>query len=432
VDQPRMSRRRLMQVLALGGAGALSACAAPGARSGPGGRAAATGIPTAPIKGDVSFAHWRAEDKAVFDKLIATFTTKNADVKIRQDISPSNDYQSNALQRIRGGQIGDVFVSFRGAQFFDMAKAGIYAPIAGQPLVANYDPILINAGSRLGSLLGLPYQVVFNMPVANMDALADAGVTEAPQDWDGFLTMCDKLKAKGLVPLAWPGGDIGNAGHLLNSMVMNNAPTDDMFTRIESGQAKVTDPWFLATLKQYVQLRPYFQPNATGTAVEPAQQLFAKGMAGLLVTGSFHMAAVRKLGAKFPMNLVPPITVPADKAKFEGIYNATFILGVNAASDVQPAALAFIDFLSQPANAAVYANGTGQHVSVKDVAYDNPDLKATQAWLTRKTLLAPRFQFLDLDIRNAVEVAAVQVVGGTDPEQAAQKAQTIIDQRVKR
>jgi raffinose/stachyose/melibiose transport system substrate-binding protein len=427
-----MSRRRLLQALAVAGIGAATACAAPGARSGTGGRVAAAAIPTGPITGEVSFAHWRAEDKAVFDKLIAAFTQKNADVRLRQDISPSNDYQSNALQRIRGGQIGDVFVAFRGAQFADMAKAGIYAPIAGQPLVANYDSTLIDAGNQLGSQLGLPYQVVFNMPVANMDALERVGVTEAPPDWDGFLDMCDKLKGKGVVPLAWPGGDVGNAGHLLNSMVMNNAPTDDMFTKIESGEAKVTDPWFLTTLKQYVELRPYFQPNATGTAVEPAQQMFAQGKAGLLVTGSFHMAAVRGLGAEFPMNLVPPITVPAEEAKFEGIYNATFILGVNAASDVQPAALAFIDFLSQPENAAVYANGTGQHVSVKNVEYDNPDLEATQAWLGRKTLLAPRFQFLNLDIRNAVEVAAIQVVGGAQPAKAAQDAQTIIDQRVQR
>jgi raffinose/stachyose/melibiose transport system substrate-binding protein len=431
VDQPRMSRRRLMQVLALGGAGALSACAAPGARSGPGGRVAARGIPTSPVEGDVSFAHWRAEDKAVFDKLIAAFTTKNAEVKIRQDISPSNDYQSNALQRIRGGKIGDVFVSFRGAQFFDMAKAGIYAPIAGQPLVANYDPALINAGSQLGSLLGLPYQVVFNMPVANMDALADAGVAEAPDDWDGFLAMCDKLKAKGLVPLAWPGGDIANAGQLLNSMVMNNAPTDDMFTRIESGQAKVTDPWFLTTLKQYVQLRPYFQPNATGTATEPAEQLFAKGKAGLLLTGSFHMAAVRKLCAKFPMNLVPPITVPAEKAKFQGIYNATFILGVNTAGNGQDAALKWLEFLSDPVNAAVYANGTAQHVTVKDVDYTNADLKHNAPWLEKKTLLAPRFQFNNLDIRAAVEAACVAVVGGASPEQAAAQAQGIVDQKRK-
>ena len=64
---------------------------------------------------------------------------------------------------------------------------------------------------------------------------------------------------------------------------------------------------------------------------EPLQQLFASGKAAMLATGSFHIGAVRKLGAKFPIGLIAPITVAADKAKYEGIYNATFILGVNTA-----------------------------------------------------------------------------------------------------
>jgi raffinose/stachyose/melibiose transport system substrate-binding protein len=431
VDQRTLTRRRLLQALTLGGLGAAAACAAPGASEGTGGQTQAVeAIPTGPVEGEVSFAHWRAEDKAIFDELIAAFTEANPDVTVTQDISPSNDYQTNALQRLRSGTIGDVFVAFRGAQFVDMNSAGLYVPLAGQQLIANYDSALIDAGRHLGSQIGLPYQVVFNMPVANMDAVDATGVTVPPPDWDGFLALCEALKSQGLVPMAWPGGDVGNAGHLLNAMVMNNAPSDDMFTKIEDGTYKTTDDWFIKTLDQYAQLRPYFQDNATGTAVEPAQQLFAEGRAGMLVTGSFHMAAVRKLGATFPMDLVPPITVPTEEVRNEGIYNATFILGVNSASDVQPAALAFIEFLSQPENASIYANGTGQHVSVAGATYENEDLKATEPWLTASTLLAPRFQFLDLDIRNAVEIAAVQVVGGTGPEQAAQEAQSIIDQRV--
>ena len=58
-------------------------------------------------------------------------------------------------------------------------------------------------------------------------------------------------------------------------MVMNNMPTDNAFTGIEAGTLKVTDDWFIKTLKQYQQLTPYFEPNSTGTASEPLQQLFA-------------------------------------------------------------------------------------------------------------------------------------------------------------
>jgi raffinose/stachyose/melibiose transport system substrate-binding protein len=90
-----------------------------------------------------------------------------------------------------------------------------------------------------------------------------------------------------------------------------------------------------------------------------------------------------------------------------------------------------VQFLSDPVNAAVYANGTAQHVTVKNVSYSDPDLKHLSPWLTKKTLLAPRFQFNNLDIRNAVESACVNVVGGMPPEQAAQQAQTVVDQKRK-
>lgn len=426
--QPQMTRRGLLMALGFAGVGAtLAGCGGPGGSSKSGG---GEKLGSGPVKGEFSFAHWRAEDQKVFEQLIAEFTKQHSGVTVKQDIAPSNDYQSTALHRIRSGNIGDAFVAFRGAQFVDMVKAGLYADLSDQELVKRYNAKLIEPGSSDGKQYGLPYQLVFNMPVVNRAALEKAGVSELPKDWDGWLSMCDKLKSTGVAPIAWPGGEPGNAGHLFNSMVMNNAPSDDMCAKIEAGEYKCTDDWYLQTLKQYEQLRPYFQPNSTGTAVEPAQQMFAQGKAAVLATGSFHIVAVRAQGATFPMDLVSPITVSADKMKHEGIHNATFILGVNTASDNKTTALAWLDFLSQSEPASTYANGTVQHLTLADVKYSNKDLNATSPWLQRKTLLAPRFQFKDLDVRSAVENACIEVVSGTSPDQAAEKAQRVVDQRI--
>ncbi|MEO7061536.1 MAG: extracellular solute-binding protein [Lapillicoccus sp.] len=440
-DPHPIARRRFLQAMtAVGAGGALTACVGPtitrdGSPAGSAGGGSAQLLPAydgKPATGPLSFAHWRAEDKAVFDTLIATYTKTNPQATVSQDIAPSNDYQSTALQKIKGGNIGNAFVAFRGAQFQTMVKAGLYAGLGQQGCVDNYFAELIKVGQDSSrAQLGLPYQLVFNMPIYNEDAFAKAGVTSLPGDWDGFLGLCDNLKAKGLVPIAWPGGEPANAGQLLNAMVMNNMPEDNAFAGIEAGTYKVTDDWFITTLKQYAQLRPYFEPNSTGTSSEPLQQLFASGKAAMLATGSFHIGAVRKLGATFPIGLIAPITVAKDKAKYEGIYNATFILGVNTAGKQQHSALAWIDFLSQPENAAIYANGTSQHVTVKNVDYTNADLKHNAGWLTKKTLLAPRFQFNNLDIRSSIEGACTSVVGGADPEQAAAKAQSVVDQKRK-
>jgi raffinose/stachyose/melibiose transport system substrate-binding protein len=79
--------------------------------------------------------------------------------------------------------------------------------------------------------------------------------------------------------------------------------------------------------------------------------------------------------------------------------------------------------------AGVYANGTAQHVTVENVDYTDPDLNALSPWLKRKTLLAPLFQFQNLDIRGAVQNAALEVVSGKSPEQAAEEAQRVVDQK---
>ena len=45
----------------------------------------------------------------------------------------------------------------------------------------------------------------------NAKVMADAGVTEFPADWDGFLALCENLMAQGITPIAlgtkarWPG-----------------------------------------------------------------------------------------------------------------------------------------------------------------------------------------------------------------------------------
>ena len=58
------------------------------------------------------------------------------------------------------------------------------------------------------------------------------------------------------------------------------------------------------------------------------------------------------------------------------------------------------------------------------------DLKRLEPWLSKNTALAPRYQFLDLDVEAAVEAACVAVVGGQSPEQAAEEAQKIVDEQI--
>jgi raffinose/stachyose/melibiose transport system substrate-binding protein len=385
----------------------------------------------------ITFFHWRAEDKDVLADIIKDFTAKTG-IEVEQSIKNSTDYQAQALQDILDGKPADVFTAFRGAQFFNMAKANggsVFADLSNQPFVKNYNPSLIAPGKYDNKQLGLPYQLVFNMPLVNVDLLNRLGLT-LPTNVHELQRFCLAVKAKGITPIEWPGGVRGNAGQLsMNGMVMNNMPADDQFAQIDTGKAKATDFWMVRTLQQFKDVsEDCFQDNALATKDDGALADFASEKALMLATGTFSMGAALKLNPKLNFQLYVPLTNEVNTtAKWEGIYNATFIVGVNARqkdAKKQAAAIKFVDWLSQPENAQKYANGTSQHSTVVGVKYVKKELQDTGVWAQKKVFLAPRFQFLNLDVRNAVEDAFLGVAGGKDPKKAAEDAQNTINQKL--
>ncbi len=385
----------------------------------------------------ITFFHWRAEDKDVLADIIKDFTAKTG-IEVEQSIKNSTDYQNQALQDILDGKPADVFTAFRGAQFFNMAKANggsVFADLSNQPFVKNYNTNLIAPGKFDGKQLGLPYQLVFNMPLVNVDLLKSLNLT-LPTNVNDLQRFCQAVKAKGITPIAWPGGVRGNAGQLsMNGMVMNNMPSDNAFELMDTGKAKATDFWMVRSLQQFKEVsEDCFQDNALATRDDGALADFASEKALMLATGTFSMGPALRLNPKLNFQLYVPLTNEVGTtAKWEGIYNATFIVGVNARqkdAKKQAAAIKFVDWLSQAENAQKYANGTSQHSTVNGVKYTKKELQDTGVWAQKRVFLAPRFQFLNLDVRNAVEDAFLGVAGGKDPKKAAEEAQATINQKL--
>lgn len=430
IFQQPISRRGAMSLIGASAATTLLAgCVGPGSGTASTSKAATGSAFTGKASGTVSFYHWRGEDKATFATLIDRFQKKNPKITVDMTITTSNDYLANALPKVRGGGLGDVLPAFRGAQFVQFADAGIFTDLSGQSVVKEYTPGLIEAGQSKGKQLGLPYQLLLIYPIFNEDVFDKAGANPNPSTWDQTLNACDKLKSKGFVPIAYPGADSGNSSQLLNSMVLADQPSEDAFTKIEAGKLKVTDDWFLAVLKKYQQLGPYFQPNFMGSSQASARQIFVEQKAGALSTGSYDIATVRQLGGTFPIGMFFPNTLSAPKKDwYQGVYNATFILGVNAKSKVKPAALKWIEFLSEKEQAEYYANQTVQWLTLEGLDYSNPDLKKLAPILKKKLSLDEKFLFLNQDIANAVYAACNDSASGVPVDQAAEKAQKIIDQ----
>lgn len=380
-------------------------------------------------KTTISFMHWRNEDKAVFDEIIAEFEEVNPDIAVEMNIYPSDQYQATAQRMLQEGSTGDVFTSFPGAQFESLQKAGIFADLTEEEFVSKFDENLISVGQKDGKQMALPYQLVFNIPVYNKGMFEELGL-EAPKSWTEFQEMADTLLENGITPIAFPGADIG-PNQFMNSMMMNNALDEDVFAKLQSGEESLTNEWWVKTLEdfQLLEQKGYIQENALGTNADSAMAMVANEEAAMIATGSYHMASIMGLNPDLQLDLLAPITVEESEAVYEGINTATFMLAVNSKSEKQEQAKKFIDFLSEPEIASKYANGTGQHLTVTDVNYESEELKNTAYWIDeKKTRFQPRFLITNAQIEDAVLSSIENVLGGEDPMAAAEAAQKIVDE----
>jgi raffinose/stachyose/melibiose transport system substrate-binding protein len=402
---------------------------------------AAPFVAVAPYKapaGEIEFWHWRAEDKAVFDLIISNFESDNPGVKVRQVIMPTGDYQATALAKIRTNPKAAVFTTFRGAQFAQFAPTGIMRDLTSEKFMKNVNPNGRIAGQFNGRQLGVPYHYLFNNPVYNTEIFAKEGI-KLPTNFSGVLAMCKTLKSKGYVPMAWPGATRGQAGQILNSMMMNAFTSYDQMLKsvqaIENGTADLSSAWFQEMAGKYAQMRDAgcFPDNPTGVNEPAANNLFATGRAAILPTGTFSMGTIKNLNPAMSGKMALMSLVATDsKPKYVGIHNNTFNLSVNAQASSTDQAIerAFLSFLLNPEAASMYANGTSQHVNVLGATYVNVDLLNTSPFQSKATLLAPRFLFLNQGVRDILEDALIAVVGGKDIKSATEEASKNIKQRI--
>jgi raffinose/stachyose/melibiose transport system substrate-binding protein len=377
-----------------------------------------------PPKGSIEFHHWRSEDKVVLQGIIDDFQAKYPGTKITQVITDSTNYQNLELSKVSVNPKAALVTIFRGQQFTDFSKANMMVDLSNERFVKqNVIQSALTPGILNGKVYAVPYQSLFNNPIYNTEMFAKNG-WKTPTNWTQLLAFCKTSKAKGIIPFAWPAATKGNAGQIMNAMMMNSDSSIEAITKhvndIQAGKESVSDAWFKGIATKYAQMNDAgcFPDNVVAYTDVAAQADFAAGKAAIYPTGTFGMGAIKALNPSMAgkMGIFGMIVVDS-KPIYEGITNNTFMFSINpkANSTDQKIARAFMSYLLTAPVAQKYAVGTSQHVSVINVDYaENVDLLNTSVIMGKKLVLAPRFLFTNGAVATPVELALMAIGSGKD------------------
>ncbi len=315
-----------------------------------------------------------AGSDAGFKAVNAAFQKKYPDAKIVFTTVPTNNWASVESSRLSAGNV-DVLVASpietpsyvpAGSESFDSkaADAGTFVDLSNESFMKNWTPTVIDALKYKGKDYSVPTGLSYYTGVFyNKDIFAKQGL-QVPTTWSEFVALCDKLKAAGVAPLGIGGKDSWPAGLTMLAAVQGAYPTQSkkaaLAEQLWKQKAKLTDPKLVDVLTKVDTMYGYAEQNFAGVAYSDVPSLFANGSVAMTPDGTWNQTTIDSaVAGKFPYGYFPIPTSDdaADNATLGG--KVEIRLSATAASKNKAAALAYLDFFSQPDNYKLFIADAG-------------------------------------------------------------------------
>ncbi|MFJ9209841.1 ABC transporter substrate-binding protein [Streptomyces sp. NPDC102264] len=314
------------------------------------------------------------------------YTTKVQSAAKTGDLPDVLEVHSDGEDRVFGaaGIVSDLGDDFTG----DWAGR-IQEPVRESGLVTDQrykDSLPATAkdnGIEKGARYSVPLTVgTFGIVYANKKLLADAGITEPPADWAGFLDALKattaenpktggmslglKVQATGLTwvlqPLAF--SQLGQRGY------------ESLFGK-DPG-ADFGSPNGIKVLSMYDQLTPYWMPGTQSLTIDQADQAFAQGKSAFNIGGTFTLAFLKQNGMNPDDVFAFGLPSPEDGAVPDRALGPLALTGLSVAATSE-----------QPDNAKKWL----EFLSTKDIAErfakDASDVPATELGADSAAVLGP-------------------------------------------
>jgi len=227
-----------------------------------------------------------------FDAQIARFEAATG-YSMKDSPVGHEDYKTDILVRAAGNSLPDVFSYWAGARVQFIVDSNSLRPIDDVWKAAGLDKTIARSIAESATIYNdKRYLVPLNYHYAgvfyNTSVLADAGVTEMPTDWDGFLALCKTLKDKGVTPIALGSKNRWPAQFWFDYLLLRTAGPDYR-ARLMAGDASYDDPEVRKAIEMWKSLidAGYFVENANADTWTDAADKVARGDAAMTLMGTW-------------------------------------------------------------------------------------------------------------------------------------------------
>ncbi|EDY58677.1 MULTISPECIES: extracellular solute-binding protein [Streptomyces] len=367
--------------------------------------------------------------KSVWASLAKKFEAQNPKVKIKIVQLENDAYKSKMTALTASGKLPDIFHTWGGGVLKQQVDAGLVEdltdrtkPWADGLLKVTKEPYIYD-----GKVYGIPFDMGMIGFWYNKKLFQQAGVSEPPSTWGGFLEAVSKLKAKNITPIALAGKEKWPGMYYWAYLAMRTAGIDAL--QKASEDKDFTGAGFVEAgrhLKQLVDLQPFQKGFLNAAYSTPTGQAAAvgNGKAAMELMGQWAPSVEADAGKGLGNDLgfFPFPAVEGGKGAITEVFGGG---GGHALRRGAPqAAVDFLKFWASEATELELVKKTSVLPVLPNAekAMTDPNLRLVQAQLKSAT----GFQlYLDQAYAPAVgqevnDSVAALIAGSKSPEQVAQ------------
>lgn len=251
-------------------------------------------LPAVAADNEITISHYFTGDlglagiQAFFDEY-----KKQAGISVVDSPIGMEDFKTGILVRASADTLPDVFSYWAGARTQFLADADKLAPIDEMWDAENISAIVpksiadsatLYEGTRYLVPLGFHYAGFFYNP----KVMAEAGITEMPTTWDGLVSTCQTLKAKGIDTFALGSINKWPAQFWFDYLLLQSAGPEYR-TDLMTGKASWSDPQVITAMNLWKELidNGCFAANPNANDWTDAGDMVARGDAAMTLMGTW-------------------------------------------------------------------------------------------------------------------------------------------------
>lgn len=429
----RLIRRGMVAATAVVAVTTLAACAGGAAPAESGGA----------VSGDLQILVSSADaSDAAFKAINKGFEAKYPDVKVTFSSVSNDNYPATKSSRLTAGNV-DILVAKNVVEVPDFAKdstsddvllarSGGLLDLTNEPFMKNYTPSVLEAQAIDGKQYVVPTGLSYSTGVYYNKAMFEKYNLTVPTTWTELEKVMSTLKGDGVAAFGIGGKDTWPAGLAMLGTVAGTYPTladkEQLVEGLWKNTVSLTDPQPLSVLEKTETIFQNAQPNFAGTGYDQIPAGFAAGDFAMTIDGTWNEPTISAaVGGAFDYGYfpLPASDTAADNAFLNGKIELQLAVAANTKN--KTAALAWMDYFSDPANYKQFVDLSGFSPAQQNIE--------SSAFLTSIAQYTSTFQpawdqkwvannKAGQDAVYPFNYPALTPLGSSDAQQAAAAAQT--------